>query len=162
MNVSDSYNINLRKYVDDKKIIIMNSNSAVDKNIDSSGDIWKIKENISKMVSEISKYVIKYNIKRVVIDSVEPLEINSNEESIRYLFELLRDINSVIVVTKFIYNINSNPVEDMFFTGIAEIGTIIDVNSVKNIFIIKKFNLRNNSQKIFEFNINPDGNLELK
>ncbi|WP_156318752.1 hypothetical protein [Acidiplasma cupricumulans] len=50
----------------------------------------------------------------------------------------------------------------MFFSGIAEIGTVIDVNLIKNVFIIKKFSLRDNSKRIFEFNITPDGRLELK
>ncbi|WP_175266741.1 hypothetical protein [Acidiplasma cupricumulans] len=49
----------------------------------------------------------------------------------------------------------------MFFSGIAEIGTVIDVNLIKT-FYNQKFSLRDNSKRIFEFNITPDGRLELK
>jgi len=162
INISESYGINLRNYINENKLIIMNGSSTLEKFTGEPLDIWKVKDHISKMVSEISKYVTKYNIKRLVIDSIEPLEINSNEESIRYLFNELRNLDCVIVATKFINIINSNPIEDMFFSGIAEIGTVIDVNLIKNVFIIKKFSLRDNAKRIFEFNINPDGRLELK
>lgn len=160
LNISDSIHLDIRKYLDSKNIVIMNSNSSLTK-IDSGLDQWKIKEEISKFISEISKYITKYNIKRLVIDSVEPLEINSSEESIRYLFNELRNLDCVTVCTKFINNINANPIEDMYFTGIAEIGTVINENQIRNLLILKKFNLVSDARRIVEFDISADGELEI-
>ena len=160
INFSDSINLGIREYLDSKNIIIMNANSSLTK-LDSGIDQWKIKEEISKVVAEISKYITKYNIKRLVIDSIEPLEINASEESIRYLFNELRNIDCVTVCTKFINNINANPVEDMYFTGIAEIGTVINENQIKNLLILKKFSLVRDARRIVEFEISADGELEI-
>ncbi len=160
LNISDSINLDMKKYVNTKNLIVMNSNSSLTK-IDTGMDQWKIKEEISKFISEISKYVTKYNIKRLVIDSIEPLEINGSEESIRYLFNELRNLDCVIVCTKFINNINANPIEDLYFTGIAEIDQIITENQIKNLLILKKFNLTADARRIVEFEITVDGELEI-
>ena len=160
LNISDSINLDMKKYVNTKNLIVMNSNSSLTK-IDTGMDQWKIKEEISKFISEISKYVTKYNIKRLVIDSIEPLEVNGSEESIRYLFNELRNLDCVIVCTKFINNINANPIEDLYFTGIAEIGQIITENQIKNLLILKKFNLTADARRIVEFEITVDGELEI-
>ena len=67
----------------------------------------------------------------------------------------------MIVCTKFINNINANPIEDLYFTGIAEIGQIITENQIKNLLILKKFNLTADARRIVEFEINVDGELEI-
>ena len=66
------------------------------------------------------------------------------------------------MATKYINNINSNSIEDMYFTGIVEIGTVIDLNSIKNIIVIKKFMIRDNSRRLVEYNITDKNTLEIK
>ena len=61
-----------------------------------------------------------------------------------------------------INNINSNSIEDMYFTGIVEIGTVIDLNSIRNIIVIKKFMIRDNSRRLVEYNITDKNTLEIK
>ena len=66
------------------------------------------------------------------------------------------------MATKYINNINSNSIEDMYFTGIVEIGTVIDLNSIRNIIVIKKFMIRDNSRRLVEYNITDKNTLEIK
>jgi circadian clock protein KaiC len=162
LRVADAFGIPLRQLVKDQKIFIFDGNSSLEKFQHSESDIWKIKDHISKIVGEISKYITKYNIKRLVIDSIEPLELTPNDDSIRYLFNELKDIDCVTLATKYINNINSNSIEDMYFTGIVEIGTVIDMNSIKNLIVIKKFMIRDNSRRMVEYNITDKNTFEIK
>ena len=162
LKVADSFGIDIRQMVNDKKIFIFDGNSSLEKFQHSESDIWKIRDHISKVISEIGKYITKYNIKRLVIDSIEPLEIRPGEDSIRYLFNELKNLDCVTMATKYINNINSNSIEDMYFTGIVEIGTVIDLNSIRNIIVIKKFMIRDNSRRLVEYNITDKNTLEIK
>ncbi|AGO60059.1 RAD55 family ATPase [Ferroplasma acidarmanus] len=162
LKIADSFGINIKQLVNDKKIFIFDGNSSLEKFQHSESDIWKIRDHISKVISEIGKYITKYNIKRLVIDSIEPLEISPGEDSIRYLFNELKNLDCVTMATKYINNINSNSIEDMYFTGIVEIGTVIDLNSIKNIIVIKKFMIRDNSRRLVEYNITDKNTLEIK
>ncbi|WMT53831.1 RAD55 family ATPase [Ferroplasma acidiphilum] len=162
LKVADSFGIDIRQLVNDKKIFIFDGNSSLEKFQHSESDIWKIRDHISKVISEIGKYITKYNIKRLVIDSIEPLEISPGEDSIRYLFNELKNLDCVTMATKYINNINSNSIEDMYFTGIVEIGTVIDLNSIRNIIVIKKFMIRDNSRRLVEYNITDKNTLEIK
>ena len=41
-------------------------------------------------------------------------------------------------------------------------GTVIDLNSIRNIIVIKKFMIRDNSRRLVEYNITDKNTLEIK
>ncbi|SMD31348.1 circadian clock protein KaiC [Picrophilus oshimae DSM 9789] len=151
-----SYNIDLEKYIDSKNIAIMDLNSTIEK-IDLGSDYYKLSGHISDILNEISKAVKKYGARRLVIDSIEPLELGQNQNIIRYLFNGLRKLDCVIVATKYIDNIDSHPIEDMYFSGIGVMGTMITNGQLHEIFILKKSGEFIPGKKVFDVEIDSNG-----
>ncbi|MGE9809762.1 RAD55 family ATPase, partial [Ferroplasma acidiphilum] len=52
LKIADSFGINIKQLVNDKKIFIFDGNSSLEKFQHSESDIWKIRDHISKVISE--------------------------------------------------------------------------------------------------------------
>ena len=57
LKIADSFGMDMRQLVNDKKIFIFDGNSSLEKFQHSESDIWKIRDHISKVISEIGKYI---------------------------------------------------------------------------------------------------------
>jgi KaiC/GvpD/RAD55 family RecA-like ATPase/Zn finger protein HypA/HybF involved in hydrogenase expression len=142
MELANSLGFDLKKYIDDGKLAIMDLTHQFDEVKAKVGDdIWKYKSYVAKLVNDISKQVRKIKAGRLVIDTVTPLMVTNTYDHAKELVDAISQLNCLTLLTK--EATRQDVYEANFVPGVIELRQEMRDGKPERLLLISK--LRNSA-----------------
>ncbi|MEM3197342.1 MAG: ATPase domain-containing protein [Conexivisphaerales archaeon] len=120
IELADRLELELKKYMQEGKLAILDlTHQFEEAKAKATGDIWKYKTYVSKLVNDISKQVKRINAVRLVIDTVTPFIIVDDYDHAKELIDAISQLNCMTLLIK--ENIKQETYEANFVSGVINL-----------------------------------------
>jgi PAS domain S-box-containing protein len=131
----------LERYIKEGQIIMLDLTHQIEelKSKLDINDLWKYREYVSRIMSDLLGYIKKSNVSLIAIDTITPLIASTNPDNVKYFISTLSGLNCTVPLTKTVSGIDmETPLEERFVTGVIALDTVISgERQIRRIIITK-------------------------
>lgn len=129
----------LQRFIKEGNIILLDLTHQIEelKSKLNQNDLWKYREYVSRIMSDLARYVKRSNASLIAIDPITPLIASTKPDNIKYFLSALSNLNCTVLLTKTINSIKET-LEESLVSGVIVLNTVFkDDRQIRKIIITK-------------------------